>query len=127
MENKYLTVSALTKYLKYKFDSDNNLRQVFIKGEISNFKFHTTGHLYFSIKDETSKINAIMFSLNAKKMLFKPVDGMKVLVSGRVSVYEQTGGYQIYVDEMLEDGIGNLYIAFEQLKEKLNKEGLFRQ
>lgn len=127
METKYLEVSALTRYLKYKFDNDEHLKKVYLKGEISNFKSHTTGHLYFSIKDETSKINAIMFSLNARKMLFKPQDGMKVLVCGRVSVYEQTGGYQIYVDEMLEDGVGNLYIAFEQLKEKLNKEGLFRQ
>ena len=125
MENKYLTVSALTKYLKYKFDSDNNLRQVFIKGEISNYKDHTTGHLYFSIKDETSKINAIMFSNNAKKLLFKPTDGTKVLVIGRISVYESTGSYQIYVDEMIEDGVGNLYIEFEKLKEKLSKEGLF--
>lgn len=127
METKYLEVSALTRYLKYKFDNDEHLRKVYLKGEISNFKSHTTGHLYFSIKDETSKINAIMFSLNARKMLFKPVDGMKVLVCGRVSIYEQTGGYQIYVDEMIEDGVGNLYIAFEQLKEKLNKEGLFKQ
>jgi exodeoxyribonuclease VII large subunit len=126
MDNsKYLTVSALTKYLKYKFDSDENLRVVFLRGEISNFKSHSTGHYYFSLKDETSKINAIMFSMNAKKLPFTPTEGMKVLVSGRVSIYESTGNYQIYVDEMLEDGVGNLYIAFEQLKEKLSKEGLF--
>ena len=123
--DKYLTVAALTKYLKYKFDNDEHLRRVFLKGEISNFKPHTTGHFYFSIKDSFSKINAIMFSSSAKKINFKPVDGMKVLISGRVSIYESTGSYQIYVDEMIEDGVGNLYIEFEKLKEKLSKEGLF--
>lgn len=127
MNNKYLSVSAITRYLKAKFDSDDNLRMVFLKGEISNIKYHTTGHLYFSIKDETSKINAIMFSSSAKKLLFKPVDGSKVLVTGRISVYEATGGYQIYVDEMQEDGVGNLYIAFEKLKKELAREGLFDQ
>ncbi|MDD2181579.1 MAG: exodeoxyribonuclease VII large subunit [Bacilli bacterium] len=124
-DNKYLTVEALTKYLKYKFDSDINLKTVFLKGEISNFKAHTTGHFYFSIKDEYSKINAIMFSAHNKKMVFTPTEGMKVLVRGRISIYETTGNYQIYVEEMLEDGLGNLHIAFEQLKEKLSKEGLF--
>ena len=127
MNNKYLSVSAINRYLKAKFDGDNNLKVVFLKGEISNIKYHTTGHIYFSIKDETSKINAIMFSSSAKKLLFKPIDGSKVLVTGRISVYEATGGYQIYVDEMLEDGIGNLYIAFEKLKQDLSKEGLFDQ
>ena len=101
--SKYLTVTALTRYIKYKIDSDEHLRQVFLRGEISNFKSHTTGHLYFSLKDETSKINAIMFNTNAKKIEFKPADGMKVLIVGRISVYEATGNYQIYVDEMLED------------------------
>jgi len=124
-DNKYLTVSVLTKYLKHKFDTDEHLRCVFIKGELSNFKFHTSGHLYFSIKDENSKINAIMFSNNAKKLTFKPADGTKVLIMGRVSIYETTGNYQIYVEEMQEDGVGNLYIAFEKLKEQLSKEGLF--
>ena len=123
--DKYLSVTALTKYLKYKFDVDEHLKTVYLKGEISNFKSHTTGHLYFSIKDENSKINAIMFSANAKKIVFTPIDGMKVLVRGRITIYEATGNYQIYIDEMLEDGVGNLYIAFEQLKEKLSKEGLF--
>ena len=127
MNNKYLTVSAINRYLKAKFDNDDNLRVVFLKGEISNIKYHTTGHIYFSIKDETSKINAIMFSSSSKKLLFKPVDGSKVLITGRISVYEATGGYQIYVDEMLEDGVGNLYIAFEKLKQDLSKEGLFDQ
>jgi len=127
MNSKYLTVSTINRYLKAKFDNDENLRTVFLKGEISNIKYHTTGHIYFSIKDENSKINAIMFSSSAKKLLFKPVDGSKVLITGRISVYEATGGYQIYADEMLEDGIGNLYIAFEKLKQELSKEGLFDQ
>lgn len=125
MEDKYLSVSAITRYLKAKLDVDENLQRVFLRGEISNFKAHTTGHFYFSLKDETSKINAIMFRSNASKVLFKPADGMKVLVSGRVSIYEAMGSYQIYVDEMLEDGVGNLYVAFEQLKKKLQSEGLF--
>ena len=123
--DKYLTVGAITKYLKYKFDSDNNLKQVFLKGEISNFKAHTSGHFYFSMKDETSKINAIMFSSSASKINFKPADGMKVLVAGRISVYEATGGYQVYVSDMVEDGVGNLYVAFEKLKKQLASEGLF--
>lgn len=123
--SKYLTVTALTRYIKYKIDGDEHLRQVFLRGEISNFKSHTTGHLYFSLKDETSKINAIMFNTNAKKIEFKPADGMKVLIVGRISVYEATGNYQIYVDEMIQDGVGNLYLEFEKLKKKLAEEGLF--
>lgn len=126
MQNdKYLSVTALTKYLKFKFDSDDNLRMVFLKGEISNFKPHSTGHHYFSLKDETSKINAIMFQNNALKLTFQPKDGMKVLVVGRISIYEATGNYQIYIEEMLEDGLGDLFKKFEELKEKLSKEGLF--
>ena len=95
MNDKYLTVTAITRYLKAKFDLDENLRNVLLKGEISNFKAHTSGHLYFSIKDENSKINAIMFSRNAAKLDFKPVDGTKVLISGHISIYEQAGNYQI--------------------------------
>lgn len=125
MEERYLTVTAVTRYLKAKFDSDDNLRYVFLKGEISNFKNHTSGHLYFSIKDEGSKINAIMFSRSAASLDFKPADGTKVLVQGRISVYEATGNYQIYVDKMIEDGVGNLYVAYEKLKKKLSAEGLF--
>lgn len=125
MNDKYLTVTALTRYLKYKFDSDDNLKKVYIKGEISNFKAHTTGHLYFSIKDEGSIIKAIMFASSAKKLSFEPKEGMKVLLTGSVSVYEATGNYQIYVDSLEEDGIGNLFIEFEKLKKKLDQEGLF--
>lgn len=123
--DKYLTITAITRYLKYKLDSDEHLKNVFLKGEISNFKAHSTGHLYFSLKDETSKINAIMFSTNAKKLKFHPQDGSKVLLVGRISVYEATGNYQIYVEDMIEDGVGNLYIAYEKLKAELAKEGLF--
>lgn len=125
MNDKYLTVSVINRYIKHRLDIDENLQTVFIKGEISNFKAHSTGHLYFSIKDETSKINAIMFSKNASKLQFSPIDGTKVLITGRISVYEATGNYQIYVDDMQEDGLGNLYIEFEKLKKKLEEEGLF--
>ena len=125
MNENYVTISELTKYIKSNFDNDMYLRKVYIKGEISNFKNHTTGHFYFSLKDETSRINAVMFNRDAKNIKFLPKDGMKVLVTGRVSVYESTGSYQIYIEDMIEDGIGNLYVAFEQLKEKLAKEGLF--
>lgn len=125
MEDKYITVGQLNRYLKYKFDQDPNLNQVFLKGEISNFKAHTRGHLYFTIKDETSRINAVMFYSQASKINFIPEDGMKVLVTGRISVYEATGGYQIYVDDMIQDGVGNLYIEYEKLKKKLASEGLF--
>ena len=125
-DSKYLSVTAINKYLKYKFDNDNNLTNIYLKGEISNLKFHTTGHLYFSVKDENSKINAIMFSSSVKRLNFKPIDGSKVLIQGRISVYESSGSYQIYVNDMMEDGIGNLYIAFEKLKQDLAKEGLFK-
>ena len=125
MNKEYLTVSQLTKYIKYKLDNDVNLREVYLKGEISNFKAHTRGHFYFTIKDEGSRINAVMFASSASKVKFTPEDGMKILVTGKISVYEATGGYQIYVNEMMEDGVGNLYVAFEQLKKKLASEGLF--
>ncbi|MEG2283780.1 MAG: exodeoxyribonuclease VII large subunit [Bacilli bacterium] len=125
MPDKYITVTQLTKYIKFQFDTDNNLNSIFLRGEISNFKAHTRGHYYFTIKDENSRINAVMFASSASKLLFTPVDGMKVLITGKVSVYEVTGGYQIYVNDMIEDGLGNLFVAYEQLKAKLSKEGLF--
>lgn len=125
MQDKYISISQLTRYIKFKFDHDEHLGHVFLRGEISNFKAHTRGHYYFTLKDETSRINAVMFSSNASKLLFRPTDGMKVLVTGRVSVYEATGGYQIYVEDMVEDGVGNLYVQFEELKKKLQQEGLF--
>ncbi len=127
MERRYITVTTLNKYLKNKFDTDPNIQTLGLKGEISNFKGHTRGHLYFTLKDEGSRINAVMFSTYASKLNFVPKDGMKVLVVGRVSVYEPTGGYQIYVNEMISDGVGNLYLKFEELKKKLSNEGLFNQ
>lgn len=125
MERRYITVTTLNKYLKNKFDTDPNIQTLFLKGEISNFKGHTRGHLYFTLKDEGSRINAVMFSSSASKLNFVPKDGMKVLVVGRVSIYEPTGAYQIYINEMQEDGVGNLYLKFEELKKKLSQEGLF--
>ena len=125
MNNNYITVGALTRYIKYKIDNDVNLQEVYIKGEISNFKHHTRGHFYFTIKDEESRISAIMFSTSTKNINFEPVDGMKVLVKGRISVFEQTGNYQIYVTDMMEDGVGNLYALYEKLKKELEIEGLF--
>ena len=127
MNDKYITVSQLTRYIKYKIDNDQNLNEVFLKGEISNFKAHSRGHYYFTLKDEGSRINAIMFASSTKKLKFLPQDGMKVLVTGKISVFEANGAYQIYVNDMLEDGVGNLYIAYEQLKQKLAVEGLFNQ
>ncbi len=127
MHDKYITVTQLTKYIKYKIDNDPHLNEVFLKGEISNFKAHSRGHFYFTLKDEEARINAIMFSSSTKNIKFTPQDGMKVLVTGKISVFEANGGYQIYVNDMLEDGVGNLYIAYEQLKKKLEQEGLFDQ
>ena len=127
MNNNYITISELNRYLKTKFENDVNLKVVYLKGEISNFKAHTRGHYYFTLKDDGSRINAIMFASQTKKIKFVPQDGMKVLVTGKISVFEANGGYQIYVNEMLEDGVGNLYIAYEQLKKKLENEGLFNK
>ena len=126
-DNKYITVTQLNRYLKFKFDNDSNLNNVFLKGEISNFKAHSRGHLYFTIKDENSRINAVMFSSQASKLKFDLEDGMKVMVTGRISVYEATGGYQIYVEDLVIDGLGNLYLEYEKLKKKLAQEGLFDQ
>jgi len=121
----YVSVSDLNRYIKNRLKSDEALMNVFIRGEISNFKDHFRGHYYFSIKDEGSKIDAVMFANKNKYLNFKPRDGMKVLVVGAIDVYETTGSYQIYVEIMEEDGLGNLHVKFEQLKEKLASEGLF--
>ena len=127
METKYFTITALNKAIKNMFDEKRELNNIHLKGEISNFKHHTRGHLYFTLKDENSQISAIMFASNASSLKFEPADGMKVLVSGKVSVYESGGTYQIYVNEMMEDGLGNLYLEFEKLKKKLEQEGLFKK
>lgn len=121
----YLTVKALTKYIKRKFDADPHLRNVYVKGELSNVKIHTSGHIYFTIKDEQTRISAVMFAAQARNLKFKPESGMNVLLQGDVNVYEGTGQYQLYAQVMQPDGIGELFVAFEQLKEKLAKEGLF--
>ncbi|OFK75075.1 exodeoxyribonuclease VII large subunit [Staphylococcus sp. HMSC034D07] len=124
---EYLSVSALTKYIKYKFDQDPHLQSVLIKGELSNFKKHSSGHLYFNVKDKESVISGMMFKGNASKLGFEPKEGDEVLIEARVSVYERRGNYQIYVNKMQLDGIGNLYQKLELLKKKLKKEGYFDQ
>lgn len=125
METNYLTVSALTSYIKYKFDADPYLGKVFLTGEISNFRLRANAHQYFSLKDDRAKISAIMFKQAFQKLPFEPKEGMKVLVVGRISLYEPSGNYQIYVERMEPDGIGALYQALAERKEKLQKEGLF--
>lgn len=125
MNNNYITISEVNKYIKEVINDDMLLRKVYLKGEISNFKAHSRGHYYFTLKDENSRIAAVMFSFNNRNMKFTPVDGMKVLVTGKIDVYEATGAYQIYVEEMEEDGIGRLYVEFERLKKRLSEEGLF--
>jgi exodeoxyribonuclease VII, large subunit len=124
-EDKYLTVSALTNYIKRKFDADPYLHRVYLVGEISNFRLRTNSHQYFSLKDENAKISAIMFKSAFAKVKFQPEEGMRVIVSGRISLYPGNGSYQIYVDSMQPDGVGALYQAYEQLKIKLSQEGLF--
>ena len=124
MSEEYVTVSALTKYIKYKFDKDPHLGRVYLTGEISNFRLRPT-HQYFSLKDENAIISATMFQSAFKKIQFRPEEGMKVLVIGKVSVFEKTGQYQINIEHMEPDGVGALYLAYEQLKKKLEAEGLF--
>ncbi len=124
MDKKYLTVSALNKYLKYKFDSDKNLLNVLLKGEIANCKLHSSGHCYFSIKDADSQISAVLF--NAKSSCnFELKNGLSVLIEGNVSIYEASGNYQIYVSKISVDGIGDLYLKFEENKKILYNLGYF--
>lgn len=127
MHDQYLTVTALTKYVKRKMDIDPHLQQVWLKGEISNFKHHNRGHMYLTLKDDQSRIQAVMFAGNNRHLTFEPENGMNVLIKGHVSVFEPYGQYQLYIKSMEPDGIGSLYLAFEQLKEKLAKEGLFNE
>ncbi len=123
-----LSVSQLNRYIKMNFDADENLANIFISGEISNFTNHyRTGHLYFTLKDDSAAVRVVMFNSSAKRLKFMPEDGMKVIARGRVSVYEASGQYQLYVDDMQPDGVGALNLAYEQLKEKLQKEGLFSE
>lgn len=122
-----ISVSDLNKYIKEKIDGDEYLNNVLVKGEISNYKHHYTGHLYFTLKDENSLIKCIMFKGYAANLKFEPRDGMKVTILGSVSVFERDGVYQIYCKAMQEDGLGSLYKAYEELKARLSKEGLFDQ
>ena len=125
MDKEYLKISDLNNYIKRKLDDDIFLNKVYLKGEISNFKNHTRGHLYFTLKDDTSRISAVMFQSSAIKLSFVPEDGMNVLVEGRISAYPSQGSYQIYIEKMEPDGLGALYIEYEKLKKKLASVGLF--
>lgn len=128
MNTAMVSVSQLNFYIKSLLDGDQNLSSVFVTGEISNLSDHyRSGHLYFSLKDDKSSIKAVMFANNASRLRFLPENGMKVIVRGRVSVYEAAGQYQLYAEDMQPDGAGALAVAFEQLKEKLRREGLFEQ
>lgn len=125
MEYNPITVTDLNKYIKDKIDNDEMLNNVLVKGEISNFKNHYTGHMYFTLKDENSLIKCVMFKSYTAHLAFMPKDGMKVMILGSVSVFERDGVYQIYAKAMKEDGLGSLYTAYEELKKKLEQEGLF--
>lgn len=121
-----LTVSQLNRYIAFRIKEDKQLKGILISGEISNFTNHTkSGHLYFTLKDSTSSVKAVMFASAASQLRFAPASGMRVIISANVQVYERDGVYQLYVNDMQPDGIGALYIAFEQLKEQLSAEGLF--
>ena len=124
MVEEYITVSKVTDYIGELIGSDSNLKHIFIKGELSNVKLYQKGHLFFTLKDDESQINGVMFGARYK-LKFKPKDGMKVLIEGKIQVYKKNGNYQLYVSEISKDGIGDLHRRFEELKEKLNKEGLF--
>ena len=125
MEPKIATVSQINGYVKKILDHNIILNNVWIKGEISNYKHHYSGHLYITLKDEGGVLKAVMFRGSAQSLNFEPSDGMKVLARGRISVYEAGGSYQLYIEEMIPDGVGELYIAYEQLKKQLEEEGLF--
>ncbi|WP_010631968.1 exodeoxyribonuclease VII large subunit [Sporolactobacillus vineae] len=124
-DDRYVSVTRLTRYIKQKMESDELLREVWLKGEISNFKRHSRGHLYLTLKDNNARIRAVMFAGNARSLTFEPEDGMKVLVRGSISLYEPYGEYQIYIRQMEQDGLGRLYLAYEALKKKLETQGMF--
>ncbi len=125
MEQKIFNVTELNEYVKALIESDGALSRVYVRGELSNYKVYPSGHHYFTMKDEKGALRCVFFKGNASKLRFRPENGMKVVAFGRVSVYPRDGAYQLYVGELTPDGIGDLYVAFEQLKEKLLKEGLF--
>ena len=125
LPREYKSVSWVNEYIKSMLEEEMLLQDIYVTGEISNFKNHSTGHLYFTLKDEKSEIKAIMFRTYAYKIKFRPEDGMKVIIHAKIGVYEKAGSYQLYVDFMQPQGLGNLYLAYEQLKNKLLNEGLF--
>ena len=125
MRGHIYTVTEANQYLKNLMEADNNLSLIYIKGEISNYKFHSSGHHYMTLKDETGAIRAVMFKFDAVKLKFRPESGMKVIAKGKITVYPRDGQYQLYIADMIPDGVGALYVAFEQLKRKLAAEGLF--
>lgn len=125
MEPRIGTVSQINQYVKKILDNNIILNNVWVKGEISNFKQHYSGHIYLTLKDEGGVLKSVMFRSAASTLTFTPSDGMKVMARGRVSVYEAGGAYQLYIEEMIPDGVGELYIAYEKLKKKLEEEGLF--
>ena len=125
IERQALSVTQVNLYIKEIMNRDVVLNDILVKGELSNFKAHSSGHMYMSLKDESGVMRAVMFRSSAAKLKFKPQNGMKVVAHGRITVYERDGQYQLYIDDMQQDGIGDLYVAFEQLKVKLNQEGLF--
>ena len=127
LDQVYLSVSALTKYIKTKLEGDKHLTRILIKGELSNFKRHSRGHFYFTLKDEGASVSCIMFSSDTKGVLFEPKAGDHVLIEGRMSVYEPSGSYSIQVRKLTLDGIGELYLKYEQLKKDLEKKGYFDQ
>ena len=125
VEIKPKSVSELTEYIKQKFDKDEYLQSVLVEGEISNYKRHFSGHLYFTLKDESSVVKCVMFKFDTYNLDFEPKDGEKVIILGKVSVYPQSGSYQIYVKAIKKSGLGDLYQKYEELKKKLEAEGLF--
>ena len=124
MGNIY-TIRQVNRYISNMFTQDFMLNRIYVKGEVSNCKYHTSGHIYFSLKDDTSALRAVMFKSSAAKMTFVPENGMLVVAHGRISAFVRDGQYQLYADSLEPDGVGSLYIAYEQLKRKLEAEGLF--
>ncbi len=124
-DTKILTVTQVNNHIKALMTSDSVLQNIYVGGELSNFKAHSSGHMYFSLKDESASIRCVMFDRDAKKLRFKPGDGLKVIAQGRVSCFPRDGSYQLYCSDISPEGLGSLYLAFEQLKQSLDKEGLF--